>query len=69
MYDFKLFCAISFFFISAVTDSASIFVFPLLAGVPVSIASSTKGLKNCLLAAEIKTINELPRRKGKTLIN
>ena len=54
------------FLSSAITGCISISAFASLLRIPVEIASSAIGLKNCAIAAEIKKYNSITKNKKKT---
>ena len=56
---------IFFFLVSDVSGCVSISAFPSLIGVPVSIASSTLGLKICAITVGIKKHKSIIKKKRK----
>ena len=50
-------------FASAVTGCVSIYVFPSLVGIPISIASSAEGLKICAITTGIKKYKSTIKNK------
>ena len=44
--------------ISTITGCVSISAFASLVGIPIGTAGSTRGLKNCVITAELKSINQ-----------
>ena len=58
---------IFFFLVSDVSGCVSISAFPSLIGVPVSIASSTLGLKICAITVGIKKHKSIIKKKRKQL--
>ena len=55
--------------ISKITECVSIFDFASLVGIPIGIASSTIGLKICVITAGIKKYKSIIKKKKKSELN
>ena len=55
--------------ISTITRCASISAFAPLVGIPIGIASSTIGLKICVITAGIKKYKSIIKKKERSMIN